>query len=295
VTADVATGLLKAGMVTDGAWLDYDKDGMMDLAVAGEYMPIKIFHNEKGTLREVTIEAGLAQSNGWWNRLHIADLNADGYPDLVAGNHGLNSRFRASESKPVTLHAGDFDGNGSIEQIISCYNGDQSYPMVLKHDLVSVIPSLKKKYLKYESYKSQRVADIFTPDQLKNVVTSNAYRLESSVLLNDRKGGFTLTALPARAQFSPVYGIAVEDFDRDGKADILLGGNFFQSRPEVGIYDASYGLLLKGDGKGGFRAVSSAEAGFVLKGAVRDIVQLQTHTKKIVLVGMNNDQLRIME
>jgi enediyne biosynthesis protein E4 len=294
VTGQVATGLLEAGMVTDAAWLDYDKDNMIDLVVSGEYMPVKIFHNEKGIFREVTAQAGLGASHGWWNRLHVADLNADGYPDIVAGNHGLNSRFRASESKPVTMHAGDFDSNGSIEQIISCYNGEQSYPLVLKHDLVSAIPSLKKKYLKYESYMGQRVNDIFSPDELKHIVVSHAYRLESSVLINNRTGGFNITPLPAAAQFSPVYGIAVEDFDADGKTDILLGGNFYQSKPEVGIYDASYGLLLKGDGSGGFYPVNSSISGIHLRGQMRDIMMIRSRDKRLILCSINNAPLKVL-
>jgi hypothetical protein len=167
--------------------------------------------------------------------------------------------------------------------------------MALKHDLVAAIPSLRKKYLKYESYKGQRVTDIFTPEQLKDVVVSNAYRLESSVLMNNRKGGFDISALPAPAQFSPVYGIAVEDFDKDGKADILLGGNFYESKPEVGIYDASYGLLLKGDGHGRFCEVAPQKTGLIIRGGIRDMLVLRAAGRKMVLIGLNNDQLRIIE
>jgi len=113
VTKTVASELEEAGMITDGEWLDYDRDGKMDLVLTGEYLPIRLFKNEQGKLRKVTEAAGLSKTNGWWNRLVIADVNSDGYPDIIAGNHGLNSRFRATESKPVSLYAGDFDSNGS--------------------------------------------------------------------------------------------------------------------------------------------------------------------------------------
>ncbi|MEO5562762.1 MAG: VCBS repeat-containing protein, partial [Chitinophagaceae bacterium] len=163
-TQTVAPGLLKAGMVCDAQWFDYDKDGYDDLAIAGDYMPVTIYHNENGSLKDVTAAAGLGKTNGWWNRIIIADVNNDGFLDIIGGNHGLNSRFKASEEKPVSMFVGDFDNNGSVEQIVSCYNGDSSYPMLLRHDLVTVLPFLKKKYLKYADYKNQTVRDIFTKE-----------------------------------------------------------------------------------------------------------------------------------
>jgi enediyne biosynthesis protein E4 len=293
VTQKIAPALQQAGMITDGKWFDYDRDGKPDLVISGDYMPVRIFHNENGQLKEIT--AGLEYSNGWWNRLVIADINGDGYDDIVAGNHGLNSRFKASETKPVCMYVSDFDDNGSVEQVICCYNGDSAYPMALRHDLVSVLPYLKKKYLKYESYKNQTIEDIFTKEQLSKAVKLEAYEMCSSVFINNRNGTFTKKALPTEAQLSPMYGIAVKDFDGDGKADILLGGNLYQSKPEVGIYDASYGLLLKGNGKGGFTTVHAQQSGINIKGAVRDIIVVKSRKKNLVIVAKNNDRINIFK
>jgi hypothetical protein len=292
VTGIVAPELLKAGMVTDAKWFDYDRDGRMDLVLAGDYMPLRVFHNSGAGLKEV-YPAGLDSSNGWWNRLVVADVNGDGWPDLIAGNHGLNSRFRASRAKPVTMYVSDFDQNGTVEQIVCCYNGDRQYPMCLRHDLVAALPGLKKKYLHYNEYKEQGMADIFTPEQLSGAVKLDAYELRSCVFLNDGKGGFAKKALPGEAQFSPVYGISAGDYDGDGKMDLLVGGNFYESKPEVGIYDASYGLLLKGDGRGGWTPVPAARSGFFIKGAVRDIAPLKVGDRRSVVVAINNDSLRL--
>jgi hypothetical protein len=294
-TETVAPELKTAGMVTDAAWFDYDKDGKMDLVITGEYMPVRIFHNENGKLKEITAVAGLSKSNGWWNRIEIADINNDGYPDIIAGNHGLNSRFKATETKPVCMYAGDFGNDGTVQQIVTCYNGDSSYPMLLRHDLTGVLPYLKKKYLKYENYKEQTITDIFSKDQLSKAIKLDAYTMQSTIFINNKNGTFTGKALPTAAQLSPMYGIAAEDFDKDGNIDILMGGNFYQSKPEVGIYDASYGTLLKGDGKGNFTALPAQQSGINIRGAVRDMTVIKSGKKKIVLIAKNNDSVQLIQ
>jgi hypothetical protein len=254
-------------------------------------MPVSVFINEGGRLQDRTELAGMQYSNGWWNRIEAADLDLDGDIDFVLGNHGLNSRFKVSTDRPVCMYINDFDENGTVEQIICTFNGDKSYPMALRHDLVNQIPSLKKKYLKYENYRNQTITDIFTPEQLQGAVKLDAYVLTNSVLINDGQGKFSLKALPVEAQLSPVYGIEVADYNGDGYPDLLLGGNLYNVKPEVGRYDASYGVLLKGDGKGGYTSVPYRNTGFQLDGEVRDIVTVATPSGDILLVSRSNDTM----
>ena len=288
VSTQIAQGLQNVGMITDAAWADVDGDHDEDLMVVGEYMPVKVFINENGKFKDNTVQAGLSKSSGWWNRIEGADLDHDGDMDFVVGNHGLNSRFRATAEKPVCMYVNDFDDNGTIEQIVCTYNGEKSYPMVLRHDLVNQIPSLKKKYLKYDNYKDQSITDIFTPEQMAKAVKLDAYELATSVLINDGRGNFLLKHLPVEAQFSDVYGIELSDFNQDGNQDILLGGNLFKAKPEVGRYDASYGLYLIGDGKGGFTPINSRESGIRIEGEVRDIISIQVGQRQVTLVARNN-------
>jgi enediyne biosynthesis protein E4 len=295
VTEKTAPELVKAGMITDAQWLDYDKDGYDDLLVTGEYMPLKLLHNEKGkSFKELTKQAGLDSSNGWWNRITHADVNGDGHTDIIALNHGLNSRFKATKQKPVCMYTSDFDGNGFAEQIVTCYNGDSAYPMALRHDLVGVLPYLKKKYLKYEDYKLQTIEDVFTQQQLSAATKLDCYELRSCVFLSDGRGGYIKKPLPVEAQLSVMYGAAAKDMDGDGKMDIVLGGNFYQSKPEAGIYDASYGCVLKGDGRGNFTAMKPEESGLVIKGAVRDMSFIKTKNKQLLLVVKNNAQAEVI-
>lgn len=291
-TDQVAPQLKNIGMITDARWTDVDGDRDPDLIVIGEYMPIKIFINNNLRLSDRTKEAGLQASGGWWNRIEAADLDKDGDIDFVIGNHGLNSRFKASADKALCMYVNDFDNNGTVEHLICSFNGDKSYPMILRHDLVAQVPSLKKKYLKYETFKDQTITDIFSPQQLANALELKVHEMRSSVAINNGKGGFTLRALPVEAQFSPMYGIEIVDVDKDGNLDLVTGGNLFNVKPEVGRYDGSYGLVLKGDGQGNFRSISARESGLHVEGEVRDIVTVDTRKGKIIVISRNNDAIK---
>ncbi|MEK7256635.1 MAG: VCBS repeat-containing protein, partial [Bacteroidota bacterium] len=311
----IAPELKNIGMVTDAKWFDADGDKDFDLAVCGEYMPIQIFINDGGTLTK-SPNHQITKSSGWWNCLEVSDLDGDGDLDLVAGNHGFNSRFKASPEEPVTMLVNDFDHNGTAEHIVSAFapanfgssggvdspsgvGGDagerRSFPLALRHDLVKQLPFLKKKYLYYKDYKNQPVETIFTPEQLTGSVRLAAEQLQSCVFLNDGKGNFEMRPLPIEAQFAPVYAVLAEDFNGDGKKDLLLGGNFYRSKPEVGIYDGSYGWLLLGDGKGNFQTQLPRQSGFFVKGEIRDMISLPVKNKRLILVARNNEAMEVFQ
>ena len=295
VSRSIAPGLQGVGMITDAVWSDINKDGRSDLLIVGEYMPLTVFINENGKFVNKTEQYGLSKTNGWWNRIKSADLDHDGDVDFVLGNHGLNSRFRASLEHPVSMYVSDFDQNGTVEQIVSLYNGDKSYPMVLRHDLVMQLPYLKKKYLKYETYKDQAIQDIFSVDELKNSLTLQAYQLSSCVLMNEGPGKLTVKPLPTEAQFSPVYGIEVFDYNNDGNQDVLLGGNLYRVKPEAGRYDASYSTVLLGQGNGNFQVLSSKDSHVRIDGEIRDIVSVDTAEGSLLIVSRNNEAVIVLK
>jgi enediyne biosynthesis protein E4 len=286
VTNGIAPALSNIGMITDAVWADVDKDGDPDLMVIGEYMPVKIFINSKGKLIDESVSFGLSKTNGWWNRIKSADLDNDGDLDFVIGNHGLNSRFRADSLHPVRMHINDFDNNGNLDQIISTYNGEVSYPLALRHDLIAQIPSLKKRYVKYEDYKGQSITDIFSAEQVRESLVLEAFTFSTSILINNGPNKWKLIPLPLEAQYSTTYGISIYDFNRDGKNDILLGGNLFEVKPEMGRYDGSYGTLLEGKGNGQF--VFNKQSGLKLEGAVRDIETIEAFGNTYLVITRNN-------
>ena len=284
VTNEIAESLNNLGMVTDAKWLDIDNDEDIDLVVVGHWMPISIFENINGKYFK-TENSSLKNSSGWWNVIEYDDFNGDSLPDLVVGNHGLNSRFTADDQKPLLMYVNDFDDNGDIEQVIFQYNGDESYPLSLRHDLVMQMPILKKKYLKYENYKNQTVNDIFDQEKINNSKINKVFDLETSIYISDDSLNFKKAILPVDVQFSTTNAIRIDDYNNDSFKDVLIGGNLYRVKPEMGKYDAQYGLILLGDKDGKFKKMNSIESGINFVGQVREFLSIDNY-----LFVLNNDE-----
>jgi len=292
VSATRAPDLKDIGMITDMTWVDIDNDADLDMVIVGDWMPVKLFINDQGNFTDKSEQFGLSDTEGWWNVVVAKDLNADGNLDLVLGNHGLNSRFKASVNKPVTMYVNDFDLNGKVEQIICAFNGENSYPVVLKDDIIKQIPKLETKYNRYSDYKEQTIEDIFSEEVLQRAIKLNAKILESCVFLNSGSGGFNMEPLPIEAQLAPVYAIFADNLDNDDVCDIIIGGNQYRAKPETGIYASGYGLLLHGKNDGLFTPVSPLKSGLSVKGEIRDFKILNINKNRIIVIGRNNDKLQ---
>lgn len=290
VSDEIAPTLKAIGLITDAVWSDLDGDRDQDLVIVGEYMPITVLMNEKGRFMDATISLGLDKTNGWWNTVVAADIDGDGDEDLVAGNHGLNSRLKADSLHPVSLYVHDFDQNGTLEHILCAYNGNTAYPLALRHDLIAQVPEVKKKFQKYEDYKNATLEDIFPPERREGALVLKSNWMATSVVINNGKNRWTVKPLPGPAQYSPVHALLTDDFNGDGKTDILMGGNLYRVKPEIGRYDASFGLLLTGDGKGGFIPMHSSQSGIRIDGEIRSFTLLRTarRNEKLLVVGRNN-------
>lgn len=291
VTQTIAPGLNNIGRVTSALWTDADGDGQLDLALAGEWMPITFFYQDSGKFSKRIID----NSYGWWNSIIGTDIDNDGDIDYIAGNHGLNAPFKASKSQPVTLVTSDLDKNGQQDPIVFKYTDGINAPFVNRDIFTSQMPAYNNQFYSFEQYADATLTTLFDEQAMAESQMIEVYELRSSVFINQGKGKFELRHLPIQAQAAPVYGILVQDFDEDGHLDLLLSGNSSSSHYEYGSIDALGGLLLMGKGDGSFIALSSAQSGFDITTAGRALSLIQSNESPLIIAANNNGPTQVYE
>lgn len=286
-TAEILPELKDAGMVCTALWTDCNGDNKIDLIVTGEFMNVNVFINQNGKLVNKTQEFGLSESSGWWNSLSAGDFDNDGDMDYIVGNRGLNGYFKAIPSEPVRVYANDFDKNGTLDPILTYYVMGQEYIHAEFKDLASQMPTIQRHYAKYHEFAIQTPDQVFTKAQLESSYKLEAKYFASVMLVNNNNKGFTIKQLPSRAQLAPVFGTSVIDYDNDGNLDVILSGNSLSVQIEMGHEDAFNGLVLKGDGKGGFTPVVNTETGYNTPYDAKSVARLSGKGYELFLVGNN--------
>ena len=301
VTKDVAPALQNIGLVCDALFTDFDGDGESDLLLAGEWMPVRFLKNSKGKFTDVTEQTGIQGQSGWWNSIVAGDFRHTGRMDYIVGNTGTNSFYRASDQYPIRIISKDFGNDGGYEAIPSLFLPDekgemQEFPANMRDEIIEKMPYLKKKFSNYHSFAIARMDEVLTAKQRDSVLQLSANNLQSGYLRNDGNGKFTMIPLPLQAQVSVINGMLVDDFDDDGNPDVLLSGNDYGTEVRVGRYDAFNGLVLKGDGKGGFTPLRMTESGVNIPGNGKGVAKLLgSDSCYLVAASQNRDAMKLFK
>ena len=284
ITKEVSKELENIGMVKNGSWTDLDGDGDQDLLLAVEWKPIQFFENQDGKLKRQSINA----DNGWWNFVHPHDFDQDGDMDFVAGNLGLNSRFRhASKGEPIKLYVNDFDENKSLDQILTYYMQGREIPFATYAELTKQLVALKKKYLLSTNMAKDDVDDIFDKTKLAEADVLEANTFENAYF-EQTETGFVKHVLPKELQFSTLNASMLLQDNQ-----LLVAGNFYDCNIEMGRYDANYGNIIS-FGKDGNVDVSGI-GDLKIKGQVRRIESINISGKQCYIFVKNNEAVQVVE
>ena len=288
VSTRIAPMLKKIGMVTDAVWVDIDGDSLTDLVIVGEWMPITVLKNQGNYFKNCTEEFGLLDETGWWYSIVASDFDKDGDIDLVAGNLGLNYKYKASKKEPFEIYAMDFDSSGNPDIVLGYHNDGNLFPLRGRECSSTQMPFIKQKFDTYDAFGKATLIEVYGQEKLKNSIHYKANTFASTYFENNKGENFISKPLPKTAQQSSVNSILSSDFDNDGYLDLLLAGNLYGSEVETPRNDASYGVYLKSEKNGTFKAVPAIKSGLYIKGEVKHMRIIKNNDKKIIFIIKNN-------
>ena len=302
VTATVAKPLLNIGMVCDAVWTDFDNDGWQDLVLAGEWMPVTFLKNDHGQFRNITPSSQIANQVGWWNSIIAGDFDNDGDIDYIVSNLGVNSFYKASDRYPVSIYAKDFYHQGIVQCLLTSYIKDKQdgspkeFVTDSRDDVIAQLPFLKKRALSYKKFATTTFDQLLTPQELDSAIKYSANNFKTCFIRNNGNGTFSMQPLPAITQYSAINGMVADDFDGDGNLDICMNTNDYGTEPSYGRYDALNGLVLKGDGKGGFTPLNILQSGIFIPANGKALVKLRSSEGKyLIAASQNKGPLKVFE
>jgi hypothetical protein len=295
VTAEIAPELFELGMATDAIWSDTDLDGDLDFIIVGEWMALTLFENENGRFVRSQKITGLEHTVGWWNCIEKCDFDQDGDEDFIAGNLGLNYRYKTSGKYHFQVFASDFNDDGKHDILLSYYENGNLYPVENLERATIQLPELSGKIESHNVYSEMTISDIYGSQMLSQALNYQVNTFKTSYIENLGNGKFELTPLPNEAQISNTNAILIADYTADGKFDIIIGGNLYSSEEETTRLDAGRGLLLAGNGNGKFLPVTPFNSGLYLTGDIKDLKELKIGAGKYLIASRNSNSLQFVK
>ncbi len=295
VTAQKAPDLQTPGMIASSVWSDFDKDGLKDLIIVGEWTDILFYKNNNGQLEKVSSQMGLNKHVGWWNSIKATDLDGDGDDDYVLGNLGLNYKYKATDEKPFEVFSADMDNNGKRDIVVGYYSGEKLFPVRGLQCSSEQMPEITEKFPTYEAFGKADVFEVYG-DALEDALHYQANDFSSIILWNN-EGSFEAEQLPSLVQWAPVQDFIITDINQDQLPDIIAAGNWFVSEIETPRADSGTGVVMINKGKGKFEALSTVDSGLFANKDVRALSLLSCgeNNKPLLLIANNNSSLQAFQ
>ena len=292
-TKSMAPDLAEIGMLRDVAIVDLNGDKKEEVIVVGDFMAPVVFEMKHNKL--VKLKSNLSDYAGLWSSIQVGDFNQDGKSDLIIGNIGQNSSAFKESTLPIRIRVNDFDSNGFLDKVTSKTVNGEELPFFLKREMVEQFPFLKKENLSHANYAKRQLKDLFSEELLTKAKQGQVNYNQSVIALSKGNGSFDLVPLNVEAQLSCITAIFVQDFNKDGKMDVLLGGNSMHNIPMFGRLDANKGVLLLNKGKAKFEYISNRKSGMYLNGEVKQFVQIPVGKKNLLISLINNQKPQVFE
>ncbi len=291
ITDEIAPVLNELGMITDVVWADLNNNGNLELALSGEWMPLTILEIEDGVYIDRTTEFGLKNSNGWWFSLESADIDNDGDLDLIAGNLGLNYKYKASLDGPFQIYSEDINKDGMNDIVLGYDQGGEIYPLRGRQCSSEQIPELQQDFPTYDLFASATLNEVYG-DRLNPALKLEVFDFHSAVFINN-DGKFRRQNFAHRFQSFNWNDIITTDLNSDGNIDIICAGNLFEAEVETPRCDAGKGLILLGDGRGNWQEIQTSNNKWGI-GNVKQLQLLVVNGNKSILIGENNKPLKLL-